>query len=144
MSDLVRRSAVGGGGVGRPAVAPTGVRPVAPARRRDRRPGGTSPYAPPMRILITGAGRAIGRATAEELIARGHDVVATARDPQLLDDLVGGRVHALDVTDDTSVAACLAAVGELDAVVNNAAIIGSGPARGLSDRPVPARSWRPT
>jgi NAD(P)-dependent dehydrogenase (short-subunit alcohol dehydrogenase family) len=90
-------------------------------------------YAPPMRILITGAARAIGRATAEELIARGHDVVATARDPKLLDDLDGGRVHALDVTDDASVAGCLAAVGELDAVVNNAAIIGSGP---LDDYPI--------
>ena len=86
-----------------------------------------------MRILITGAARAIGRATAEELIARGHDVVATARDPQLLADLEGGRVHALDVTDDASVAACLDAAGELDAVVNNAAIIGSGP---LEDYPI--------
>jgi len=86
-----------------------------------------------MRILITGAGRAIGRATAEELIARGHDVVATARDPELLADLEGGRVHALDVTDDASVAACLAAAGDLDAVVNNAAVNGSGP---LEDYPV--------
>jgi NAD(P)-dependent dehydrogenase (short-subunit alcohol dehydrogenase family) len=86
-----------------------------------------------MRILITGAARAIGRATAEELIARGHDVVATARDPELLADLDGGRTHALDVTDDASVRACLDAAGELDAVVNNAAIIGSGP---LEDYPV--------
>ncbi|MGZ4794483.1 MAG: SDR family oxidoreductase [Acidimicrobiia bacterium] len=83
-----------------------------------------------MRILITGAGRAIGRATAEELIARGHDVVATARDTKLLDDLVGGRVLPLDVTDDASVATCMAAAGELDAVVNNAALIGSGPLDG--------------
>ena len=80
-----------------------------------------------MRILITGAGRAIGRATAEELIARGHDVVATARDPQLLADLEGGRVLPLDVTDDASVASCFAAAGELDALVNNAAINGTGP-----------------
>src|SRR4051794_37518828 len=86
-----------------------------------------------MRILITGAARAIGRATAEELITRGHDVVATARDPKLLDDLSGARVHALDVTDDASVAACLDAVGEIDAVVNNAAIIGAGP---LEDYPI--------
>ena len=63
----------------------------------------------------------------------GHDVVATARDPSLLADLAGARVHALDVTDDASVATCLAAVGELDAVVNNAAIIGSGP---LEDYPI--------
>jgi NAD(P)-dependent dehydrogenase (short-subunit alcohol dehydrogenase family) len=85
-----------------------------------------------MRILITGAARAIGRATADELLARGHDVVATARDPGLLSGF-GGRVLALDVTDDASVRACLAAAGELDALVNNAAIIGSGP---LEDYPI--------
>ena len=83
-----------------------------------------------MRILITGAARAIGRATGVELIARGHDVVATAREPSLLADLDGGRVHALDVTDDDSVATCLRAVGELDAIVNNAALPGSGPLEG--------------
>lgn len=80
-----------------------------------------------MRILVTGAGRAIGRATADELVARGHDVVATARDQGLLTDLDGARVHALDVTDDASIAACLDAAGELDAVVNNAALGASGP-----------------
>src|SRR5436189_3608039 len=101
-----------------------------PRRTRDHgRYGTASPRSTlgRMRILITGAARAIGRATAEELIARGHDVVATARDPELLADLEGGRVHALDVTDDASVSACLTAAGDLDAVVNNAAIIGSGP-----------------
>lgn len=87
-----------------------------------------------MRILITGAGRAIGRATAEELIARGHDVIATARDPELLADLDGGTVLPLDVTDDASVAACMTRAGELDAIVNNAALNGSGP---LEDYPIP-------
>ena len=37
-----------------------------------------------MRILITGAARAIGAATADELTRAGHEVVATARDPSLL------------------------------------------------------------
>jgi Short-chain dehydrogenases of various substrate specificities len=83
-----------------------------------------------MRILVTGAGRAIGRATVIELAARGHDVVATARDPQLLKDLEGVRIHALDVTSDESVSACIDEVGELDAVVNNAAVIGAGPLEG--------------
>jgi NAD(P)-dependent dehydrogenase (short-subunit alcohol dehydrogenase family) len=37
-----------------------------------------------MRVLVTGAARAIGAATVAELAGRGHDVVATARDPSAL------------------------------------------------------------
>ncbi len=80
-----------------------------------------------MRILITGAGRAIGAATATELTRAGHEVVATARDPKLLDDLEVAVRLPLDVTDAASVAEALAAAGELDAVVNNAALNGKGP-----------------
>ena len=40
-------------------------------------PGGTFSG---VRILVTGAARAIGRATAIECARRGHEVVATARD----------------------------------------------------------------
>jgi NAD(P)-dependent dehydrogenase (short-subunit alcohol dehydrogenase family) len=80
-----------------------------------------------MRILITGAGRAIGAATATELARAGHEVVATARDPAALDDLDVALRLPLDVTDDSSVAAALEAAGELDAVVNNAALNGQGP-----------------
>jgi len=80
-----------------------------------------------MRILVTGAGRAIGAATAAELGRAGHEVVATARDPSLLDDLDVALRLPLDVTDESSVRAALAAAGELDAVVNNAALNGKGP-----------------
>ena len=80
-----------------------------------------------MRILITGAARAIGAATAAELTRAGHDVVATARDPAALQDLDVALRLALDVTDAGSVAAALEAAGELDAVVNNAAQNGKGP-----------------
>jgi NAD(P)-dependent dehydrogenase (short-subunit alcohol dehydrogenase family) len=83
-----------------------------------------------MRILITGAGRAIGRATAAELTARGHHVVATARDPRVLDDLDVAQRVALDVRDDASVDAALGQAGELDVVVNNAALPGKGPLDG--------------
>jgi len=80
-----------------------------------------------MRILVTGAARAIGRASAIECAKRGHEVIATARDKTLLDDLdVAGRL-ALDVTDLASIAAALDAAGELDGVVNNAALSGAGP-----------------
>jgi NAD(P)-dependent dehydrogenase (short-subunit alcohol dehydrogenase family) len=86
-----------------------------------------------MRVLVTGAARAIGRATAEILTARGHEVVATARDVALLADLEVDRVLRLDVSDDASVAAAVEAAGELDAVVNNAGRTGSGP---LEDYPL--------
>lgn len=80
-----------------------------------------------MRVLVTGAGRAIGRATVEVLAARGHDVVATARDVGLLEGLPAALVLPLDVRDTTSVRAAVAQAGELDAVVNNAALTGTGP-----------------
>jgi NAD(P)-dependent dehydrogenase (short-subunit alcohol dehydrogenase family) len=86
-----------------------------------------------MRILVTGAGRAIGHATAAECAQRGHEVVATARDTSLLDDLDVAQRLSLDVTDPDSIAAALDAAGELDAVVNNAALQSRGP---LEDYPL--------
>lgn len=86
-----------------------------------------------MRVLITGAGRAIGKATAVELRDRGHDVVGTARDPSLLDDLEGITSLPLDVRDPASVRAAVDAAGPLDAIVNNAALSVSGP---LEDYPL--------
>jgi NAD(P)-dependent dehydrogenase (short-subunit alcohol dehydrogenase family) len=76
---------------------------------------------------VTGAARAIGRATVEVLAARGHEVVATARDPAGLSGLPAAQVLALDVADDRSVRAAVAEAGELDAVVNNAGLTGYGP-----------------
>ena len=69
---------------------------------------------------MTGAARAIGRATVEVLAGRGHHVVATARDLALLDGLPATQVLPLDVSDVASVRAAVAAAGELDAIVNNA------------------------
>jgi NAD(P)-dependent dehydrogenase (short-subunit alcohol dehydrogenase family) len=80
-----------------------------------------------VRVLVTGAGRAIGRATVEVLAGRGHDVVATARDVGLLEGLPFVESVELDVSDSGSVRAAVAAAGELDAVVNNAGLTGSGP-----------------
>ena len=83
-----------------------------------------------MRILITGAGRAIGAATAQELARAGHQVIATARDPSLLDQLDVALRLRLDVTDDESVRAALDRAGDVDAIVNNAAISAKGPLEG--------------
>ena len=81
-----------------------------------------------LRVLITGAARGIGMATAQVLANRGHSVVAT--DISALSGLEGIQAHVLDVTSDDSVARCLKEVGPLDAIVNNAGISGGGPVEG--------------
>src|SRR6478609_7435433 len=73
-------------------------------------------------VLITGANGGIGRALATEFTRRGHRVVATARDPRRLDDLDVAARLALDVTDDDSVAAAIAAAGDVDILIANAAV----------------------
>jgi NAD(P)-dependent dehydrogenase (short-subunit alcohol dehydrogenase family) len=74
-------------------------------------------------VLITGANRGIGRAMSIEFARRGHRVVATARDPRTLADLDVSERLALDVTDDASVTAAVAAAGDIDIVVANAGVI---------------------
>ncbi len=86
-----------------------------------------------MRVLITGAGRAIGAATASELTQSGHDVIATARDVSLLNNLDVSMRIALDVTSDDSIIRALQEAGEIDVIVNNAAINATGP---LEDFPI--------
>jgi NAD(P)-dependent dehydrogenase (short-subunit alcohol dehydrogenase family) len=79
--------------------------------------------------LITGSARGLGRKIVEAVLAAGDRVVATARDPHQLDELVdryGNQVRAvtLDVTDPvaarSAVQAALDAFWHLDVVVNNA------------------------
>jgi NADP-dependent 3-hydroxy acid dehydrogenase YdfG len=72
------------------------------------------------RVLITGASRGIGRGIAEELTARGHEVIATARDASTLADVPAVARLPLDVTDQSSVSAAVAAAGPVDALVSNA------------------------
>jgi len=79
------------------------------------------------RTLITGCSSGFGRATAVELKKRGHQVVATARRPETLDDLDVDARLALDVTDDASVTAAVAAAGTVDVLVNNAGVGMGGP-----------------
>ncbi len=86
--------------------------------------------------LITGSSRGLGRSLAVAALDAGHQVVATARDPEDLRDLVdryGDQVRAisLDVTDpaaaEQAVRSAVAAFGRLDVVVNNAGYANSSP-----------------
>jgi NAD(P)-dependent dehydrogenase (short-subunit alcohol dehydrogenase family) len=83
-------------------------------------------------ILITGASRGIGRASALALARAGHDVIAGVRDAEAGKQLkaeAGGHLRAvgLDVTDPKSIRAAAEAVGDrLDVLVNNAGIAVGG------------------
>jgi NAD(P)-dependent dehydrogenase (short-subunit alcohol dehydrogenase family) len=83
-------------------------------------------------VLITGAGRGIGRAAALRMAGAGWDVYAGVRRAE--DAPAGERITpvVLDVTDGEQVAALSAALPErLDAVVNNAGVAKPGPVEGL-------------
>ena len=88
--------------------------------------------APSQAVLITGCSSGIGRATAEHLAARGRTVYATARRAADIADLeaAGCRLLELDVTDEGSMAAAVAAVenaeGAVGVLVNNAGYSQSG------------------
>ena len=83
-------------------------------------------------VLITGCSTGIGRATAERLAERGMTVYATARRLESIEDLraAGCRTLALDVTNEESMRAGVAAVeeaeGSVGALVNNAGYSQSG------------------
>jgi NAD(P)-dependent dehydrogenase (short-subunit alcohol dehydrogenase family) len=79
--------------------------------------------------LVTGSASGLGRDIAEAVLASGDRLLATARDPHRLNDLVeryGEQVHtaSLDVADEAAAKAAVekavALFGRLDVVVNNA------------------------
>ena len=83
----------------------------------------------PRTWFITGSSRGLGRALAEAVLEAGDQLVATARTPDQLADLVAraperARAVALDVTDraqaDLAIEAAVEAFGRIDVVVNNA------------------------
>ena len=80
--------------------------------------------------LITGANKGIGYATAQQLLARGHDVWIGARDADRGAKAaaeLGARFVQLDVTDEASVRSALATIdseqGVLDVLVHNAGVL---------------------
>lgn len=84
-------------------------------------------------ILITGAYRGLGRATAALLVQRGHRVLLSARSFDKASSAaaaIGAAPVALDVTSPSSRTAAVAtverSVGSLDALVNNAAVLLDG------------------
>jgi len=92
--------------------------------------------------LVTGTSRGFGRELATAILGSGDNLVATARRPEQLTDLVdtyGDRVRAvaLDVTDAeaarTAVATAVDELGGLDVVVNNAGYANSVPIEEMDD-----------
>ena len=77
-------------------------------------------------VLISGCSSGIGLSLAREFASRGCSVFATARRPDRIAELRHEKmqVAALDVTDRTSIDACVAEVmaraGRIDILVNNA------------------------
>lgn len=81
--------------------------------------------------LVTGASRGIGRAIAENLVARGARVIGTATSDKGAADISAylgenGKGYNLNVVDQASIDAVLSAIrtefGEIDILVNNAGI----------------------
>src|SRR5258708_14112936 len=86
--------------------------------------------------LITGSSRGFGLELTRAVLESGDRVLATARRPEQLTDLLAGfgdrgRAAALDVTDPVATRAAVQAAvdpfGALDVVVNNAASANSAP-----------------
>ena len=90
-----------------------------------------------LNIVITGASRGIGLATAVELARAGHQVVATMRNPagspelgeQAAKEKLPIRIETMDVDSDESVKQAfgrILAQGPVDVLVNNAGIERTG------------------
>jgi NAD(P)-dependent dehydrogenase (short-subunit alcohol dehydrogenase family) len=84
-------------------------------------------------VLVTGAGRGIGKSIVEHLATRGWDVIAGVRsqqDAETVTALSPQRITSviLDVTDAGHIAALDDSLPErVDAIVNNAGVVVSGP-----------------
>jgi uncharacterized protein len=79
--------------------------------------------------LITGATGGLGHAIAERLAARGAKLVLTGRRADVLEPLaerLGGRALGVDLADRAAVARLADEAGDVDVLVANAALPGSG------------------
>ena len=82
------------------------------------------------RVLLTGATGGIGHAIARSLSARGAQLVLTGRRTDVLEPLaaeLGAEALAVDLSDRDAVQRLVADAGDVDVLVANAAVPGSGP-----------------
>ncbi|HEY9047654.1 MAG TPA: oxidoreductase [Ohtaekwangia sp.] len=95
--------------------------------------------------FITGSSRGLGKSLTEAVLASGDNVIATARKPEQLSDLVkkfGEQIYpaAMDVTDKaqihTAVAQGIKHFGKIDVLVNNAGFGITGAAEAFTDEQV--------
>ena len=76
-------------------------------------------------VIITGAGKGIGRACAQVMAARGAEVVALSRTASDLDSLraeIGGRSITVDLADPAATRAAMKQAGTCDYLINSAGI----------------------
>ena len=81
------------------------------------------------RVLLTGATGGIGQAIARALHARGASLVLTGRRTDVLEPLAGetgGRTLAVDLADRDALSRLLDEAGDVDVLIANAALPGSG------------------
>ncbi len=93
-------------------------------------------------ILITGAGRGMGTDLARQALDSGHRVIATARNAQKVEQLLGEHENlltaSLDITRPEAAGAVVAAAvgqfGRIDVLLNNAAMFQAGYFEEISDQ----------
>lgn len=71
-----------------------------------------------LRILITGASGTMGRATAAELIRRGHDVTAVLRETSSSPELAGLKLCRADLGEPSSLESRVTSAGPFDVMVS--------------------------
>jgi NAD(P)-dependent dehydrogenase (short-subunit alcohol dehydrogenase family) len=91
--------------------------------------------------IVTGASRGLGRALSQALVRRGWDLVVDARDADALTAAWAGERHVTALAGDVADPAhrrglVAAAEGPIDALVNNASVLGPSPQPALRDYPL--------
>ncbi|MCF8568809.1 SDR family oxidoreductase [Gordonia sp. HY002] len=90
----------------------------------------------PLTVLVTGASSGIGADVARQMVAAGHRVYGTSRNPATVKDPIPGVTYVrLDNADYDSAATCVAEVGDVDVLINNA---GESAAGAFEDTPMDA------